>query len=101
MAYYWPFADPRAPILQGPQALRAGTLGSEMAFRSQLTTLRQAWETILGGPARPSDGFFLINEVPSCASAGQLSAWISSGVRKCCQHDRPGDRPANTLRGQG
>jgi hypothetical protein len=62
LAYYWPFADPRALILQGPQALRAGALASDMAFRPALTALRQAWETILGGAARPSDGFFLINE---------------------------------------
>jgi hypothetical protein len=56
LAYYWPFADPRAFILQGPQALRAGVLASDMAFRPALTALRQAWETILGGVARPSDG---------------------------------------------
>jgi hypothetical protein len=62
VAYYWPFVDPRAPISQGPHATRSGVLASDMAFRPALTALRRAWEAVLGEAARPSDGFFLINE---------------------------------------
>src|SRR5919202_3037943 len=62
VAYYWPFVDPRAPISQGPHAWRGGALASDMAFRPALTALRRAWEAVLGEPARPADGFFLINE---------------------------------------
>ncbi len=62
LAYYWPFVDPRVPISQGPHALRGGVLASDMAFRPALTTLRGAWEAVVGETSRPSDGFFLINE---------------------------------------
>jgi hypothetical protein len=61
--YYWPCVDPRVPISQGPYAARTGGLVSDVAFRPALTTVRQAWEDVLGGAARPSDGFFLINEM--------------------------------------
>src|ERR1700738_1598561 len=33
VAYYWPFVDPRAPISQGPHALRHGVVANDMAFR--------------------------------------------------------------------
>jgi hypothetical protein len=62
VAYYWPFANPAGPIMQGPRAQRAGILRNDISFRSQLTQLRQAWE-ILSGSAKPADGFWLINEL--------------------------------------
>jgi hypothetical protein len=62
VAYYWPFVDPRAPISQGPHSLRNGALSNDMAFRPALATLREAWQEVIGEAARPSDGFFLINE---------------------------------------
>ncbi len=34
-----------------------------MRFRRKLTELRRIWEQIIGGISRPSDGFFLINEL--------------------------------------
>jgi hypothetical protein len=62
VAYYWAFVDPRAPISQGPHSVRRGAPANDMAFRPALTALRRAWEDVIGGSARPSDGFFLINE---------------------------------------
>lgn len=62
VAYYWPFADPAEPIMQGPRSQRAGVLRNDMSFRPQLTQLRQAWET-LSGSAKSADGFWLINEL--------------------------------------
>jgi hypothetical protein len=62
IAYYWPFVDPRAPISQGPHSLRSGVLANDMAFRPALAELRVAWQDVVGEIARPSDGFFLINE---------------------------------------
>jgi hypothetical protein len=62
VAYYWPFADPAEPIMQGPRSQRAGVLRNDVSFRPQLTQLRQAWETI-SGSSKPADGFWLINEL--------------------------------------
>jgi hypothetical protein len=62
VAYYWPFADPAGPIMQGPRSQRAGLLRNDVSFRPQLTELRQAWESF-GGNAKPADGFWLINEL--------------------------------------
>ena len=62
VAYYWPFVNPRAPISQGPHALRSGVLVNDMAFRPALAALWSAWEEVVGATVRPSDGFFLINE---------------------------------------
>ena len=36
LAYYWPFVDPAAPVLQGPRARRRGALGNDVAFRPAL-----------------------------------------------------------------
>lgn len=63
LAYYWPFADPRRPILQGPRSLRVGHLAHDMAFRPALQELRSAWEAETGATSRPSDGFFAIHEL--------------------------------------
>lgn len=62
VAYYWPFAYPAEPIMQGPRSQRAGALRNDVSFRPQLTELRQAWESLSGG-VKPSDGFWLINEL--------------------------------------
>lgn len=63
VAYYWPFVDPAAPIFQGPRSLRAGRLACDMSFREQPTQVRREWEGVLGGSPRPSDGFFIINDL--------------------------------------
>lgn len=63
VAYYWPFCDPKQPVLQGHRALRSGVLREDISFRPQLTALRQEWESTTGEHGRSSDGFFLINEL--------------------------------------
>src|SRR5687767_15869387 len=35
----------------------------DIAFRPALCTLRRLWEQEVGGAARPSDGFFLVNDL--------------------------------------
>lgn len=70
LAYYWPFADPRDPVMQGPPRARRGdVLGNDVSFRPALTRLRSEWEEHLG-TARPADGFLLVAElrVPRIAS---------------------------------
>ncbi len=62
LAYYWPFADPQDPILQGPRATRRAVLGNDLSFRPAVTDLRTAW-TAHFGTARPSDGFLLVAEL--------------------------------------
>jgi hypothetical protein len=70
LAYYWPFVDPQAPILQGPRARRGGVLGNDVSFRPALTDLRSAWKDHFGAD-RPSDGFLLVAElrVPRIAAS--------------------------------
>ncbi len=63
VAYYWPFVKPNQPIWQGQRAILGDELRNDMAFRPELTELRRVWEGIIGGDSRPSDGFFLINEL--------------------------------------
>ena len=62
LAYYWPFADPQDPVMQGPRAMRGGVLGNDMSFRPALTSLRSAWIEHFG-TAHPSDGFLLVAEL--------------------------------------
>lgn len=63
VAYYWPFADANNPIIQGQRARQKGRRNNDMAFRPQLTELRSLWQQELNIVSRPSDGFFLINEL--------------------------------------
>ena len=63
IAYYWPFVSDEVPILQGPRAELNGMLRNDMAFRPALTALRREWEKEIQGSSRPSDGFFLVNEL--------------------------------------
>src|SRR6476661_5993632 len=64
IAYYWPFVNPAYPIMQGPRSRRGNGVSSDMAFRADLTALRSEWEVLArDGLSRPSDGFFIINEL--------------------------------------
>lgn len=63
VAYYWPFVKPSEPILQGQRAMLDGQLRNDILFRPQLEKLRCEWELSMGGTSRPSDGFYLINEM--------------------------------------
>lgn len=71
VAYYWGFVQVDQPIWQGQRAiafsestLYVGTQRkNDMAFRPALTRFRALWEQCLSGRARPSDGFFVINDL--------------------------------------
>ena len=63
IAYYWPFASEERPILQGARMQVGSRLRHDMAFRPELTNLRQTWRDLHGGTDTAADGFFLINEL--------------------------------------
>ncbi|BAY42316.1 hypothetical protein NIES2111_67390 (plasmid) [Nostoc sp. NIES-2111] len=59
VAYYWPFVKPSEHIFQGQRA----NSKNDISFRPQLTELRHEWEQLISVRPKPSDGFFLINEL--------------------------------------
>ncbi len=63
IAYYWPFVDEAAPVLQGPLSKRAAGPANDVAFQPALTQLRRAWEQAIGAAAQPADGLYLVNEL--------------------------------------
>jgi hypothetical protein len=66
LAYYWPFCEAEAPLLQGARAAdpRTGGLRNDIAFRGELEELRTAWEAATSSAA-PSDGYLLVEEMRS------------------------------------
>jgi len=60
VAYYWPFVDARAPILQGVRSLTRGS--ADVAFRPELSALRAAWEAIYG-LAGAAGGWHLVEQM--------------------------------------
>lgn len=71
IAYYWPFANSRQPIRQGPQATRPHGRRQDVSFRPALAALRCAWETITGVSAQASDGAMLVAELRVPRTAAQ------------------------------
>ncbi len=63
IAYYWPFCLPHNPIIQGNRHHRYGKLSQDMAFRKKLTALVEEWDGYVTGKTKPSDGYFLMNEL--------------------------------------
>lgn len=63
IAYYWPFVDPQAVILQGPISQRDGQTRQDMSFRAELACLYAAWEQFIGSNAQPSDGSLLVADL--------------------------------------
>ncbi|BAS60327.1 hypothetical protein NIES2135_64460 (plasmid) [Leptolyngbya boryana NIES-2135] len=63
VAYYWPFVQRDCSIWQGPRSFRDGVLRSDLSFRASLTILREQWEHLNRGLGKPSDGFFIVNEL--------------------------------------
>jgi hypothetical protein len=88
VAYYWPFVDPEAPIYQGPRSERAGLLRQDMAIRDSLCAVRMRWGKAIGS-VRPSDGFFLVNEMRVARRAKTLAPDVvlaySVAVKKIAQ----------------
>jgi hypothetical protein len=62
LAYYWPFMDSFAPVLQGARSVRSGALSNDLSFRDDLTNLKTSWQEQYG-LARPADGFVLIHDL--------------------------------------
>lgn len=62
LAYYWPFVDNEQPILQGPRAFRDGVLRNDIAFRPELTILRNHWAELFS-ISSPADGYYLVSEM--------------------------------------
>jgi hypothetical protein len=102
IAYYWPFIDPNQPVWQGPRYKRQRGLTNDMAFRPEITNLRQAWEDWWGISSLPSDGYLVINEmrVPRKRALypAHLQAAYDSAVRAIChtlempiRHAGPGE----------
>ncbi|MBD2122399.1 hypothetical protein [Trichocoleus sp. FACHB-262] len=63
VAYYWPFVDLNKPVFQGQRANLHSETRNDIAFRPVLAALRLRWELELETVSRPSDGFFVINEM--------------------------------------
>jgi hypothetical protein len=64
LAYYWPFANPENPILQGGQRMIDGiVVQNDMAFRVETEKFRLELEQRLGTLSKPCDGFYIVNEL--------------------------------------
>lgn len=75
-AYYWPFTDPAAPILQGARAVREGVVRNDVSFRPALTHLQQVWQTEVQVGHLPADGFFLLSEMRTPRRRARYSALL-------------------------
>jgi hypothetical protein len=73
IAYYWPFVGTNTPIFQGPRAQFRDKLRNDVSFRQPLTELRLEWEKMIDTPSKPSDGFFIINEIRVARRHAQYS----------------------------
>ncbi|MCI1187860.1 hypothetical protein MON38_10550 [Hymenobacter sp. DH14] len=78
LAYYWSFADPAQPVLQGRPAQRGEAQRQDMSFRPALALLRSAWQRLVVGPGRAGDGYFLLTEMRSPRRRGQYPAELLS-----------------------
>lgn len=76
LAYYWSFADPERPVLQGRPARRGEATGHDMALRPTLAQLRAAWQALVVGPGRPGDGYFLLTEMRTARRRAQYPAQL-------------------------
>ena len=62
IAYYWPFVKPGAPIDQGQRSTDPrGGEKNDMAFRPNMTVLRQTFEAHHASASGPHAGFFLVD----------------------------------------
>ncbi len=81
IAYYWPFMDERAPLLQGPQARRDARLRNDLSFRPALTRLQAEWRALVGVDG-PADGFTVIHEWRSLRRRATLPASFHAHYRQ-------------------
>jgi len=89
VAYYWPFTDPNAPILQGQPSKRREQIRSDISLRPALEALRLQWEKVVQSPSLPSDGHFLYSEFRTprrrLSYPPELQAAHSCAVRACME----------------
>lgn len=85
LAYYWPFADPEHPILQGRPARRGDTTGHDLGLRPTLAQLRAAWQPLAVGPGRAGDGYFLLTELRTPRRRAQYPAELLSAYDQARQ----------------
>jgi hypothetical protein len=82
LAYYWGFADPERPILQGRPARRGEIIGHDMGLRPALAQLRAAWQTLVVGPGRSGDGYFLLTELRTPRRRAQYPAALLAAYER-------------------
>ena len=63
IAYYWPFVSPGDPVWQGVRQEKESGLSQDMAFRNDLTHLRNLWEKEVPNHKSPADGYVLIHDM--------------------------------------
>ncbi len=78
VAYYWPFVSPSTPIKQGIHPANK----QDISFRASLTTLRQAWEQVIGGVFKAADGFYLVSEFQSAHRRSNYPATLISAYHQ-------------------
>jgi hypothetical protein len=86
IAFYWAFVEPNKPIpiWQGQRSRQAdGSYKQDMAFRPELTRLRELWERESEvGSAKPSDGFYLVSEMSVPRHRALYSADLQNAFEK-------------------
>lgn len=85
LAYYWSFADPDRPIMQGRPAQRDGALRHDLSFRPALMELRRAWQQLVVGPGRAGDGYFLLTELRTPRRRAQYPAELLAAYDRARQ----------------
>ena len=85
LAYFWPFCDPQSPILQGQQAILDGRLRNDIAFRDELTFLREVWGMQISQVEAPQDGFFVIDEMHRPRKKSTYSLELGTAYQQAIQ----------------
>ena len=86
VAYYWPFCDPEAPILQGGRRTdpRTGKHRQDIVFREELEVLRTVWLEEVGVSAS-ADGYYLIEEMRSLRRRKEYSDRLVQAFVSVCK----------------
>lgn len=63
IAYYWPFVAPGDPVWQGIRQEKKWGLSQDLAFRNDLTHLRETWEKEVPNQGSSADGYVLVHDM--------------------------------------
>lgn len=80
LAYYWPFMDEERPVYQAPRSHRDELVRQDVTFREAVAAVRRGWAAAVGR-VRPSDGFFLINEMRVARRARTFAPEVTDTYR--------------------